>query len=224
MSTGNIRFSNGADAWHMSEMGLRINTEEFKDLTRDMSISVLYGASGYGPALVPQLVEMAQSAKIVHHDRGGMTVHINGMKIFQNARGDLMVHSGPKYLRMSAITGNMHLQTQFICMDVENTCVKIRRGGQKVLYSSQKYLVSDGVFEAGFAEMGRLVYQPHRIFTKTVTRANFTFKDSYPRPQPYPSKRNNSFHTFMNNKVPVCMICSNITFHQTPDYRRTKMG
>ena len=169
MVTENITFAMGDQCYNMSPCGLEASVDIFPDLSKDMSVNLLFSSSGYGPSLIPNFSEVAKGAKYTFHKRGGVTVLINGMRIFQNSRGDVMVACGPKYIRASPITGSLYLQTHFVEMAVEsNWRVKVKRGEQQLLATFQNFFVSDGYFESGFDPVGQLLYQPVMVVTETL--------------------------------------------------------
>jgi len=172
MTTGNIYFGTGGQTYHMSSTSLTLKNICYPDLSKDMSVSLLYSSSGYGPALIPQLCEVAAAASYKFHQRGGITVRINGMKIFQSSRGDVMVYCGPKFLKSSPLTNTVSLHTHFVEMGVEcyrgHRRVRIRRGDQMALASPETFMVSNSHHEAGIDLKGNVFHQPVVVIRQTL--------------------------------------------------------
>ena len=95
------------------------NFEEFRDLSKDNSVTLLFSSSAYGPHLVPEYERIARASKFHYLSAGAVSVYINGIKIKQSARGDVTVTSGPKFIRVSPITGSVTLKTHFVDMAVD---------------------------------------------------------------------------------------------------------
>jgi len=84
-------------------------------------------------------------------DDGGFIVFVNGVKIHQNAKGDVVVTSGPKTIRVSPIYGSMYVETHFVEMAIEmNWNIKVRRGGHRIHASFIGFILTDGFRECGF--------------------------------------------------------------------------
>ena len=64
-----------------------------------MSVSLLFSSKQYGPQLMEAYQEVANTARYRKHKNGAVTVYINDMKIYQYEKGDVVVHSGQKYIR-----------------------------------------------------------------------------------------------------------------------------
>ena len=71
----------------------------FRDLSQDMSVSLLFSSKQYGPQLIDAYQEVANTARYRRHKNGACTVYINGMKIYQYEKGDVVVNSGQRYIR-----------------------------------------------------------------------------------------------------------------------------
>ncbi len=169
MSTDSITICSGSTTINLSPQGLQPCKVEFPDMSKDNSVSLLFSSSAYGPNLIPVCYEIAQNATYTYHKRGGITVLINGMRIFQNSRGDVMVACGRKYIRSSALNGTFYLETHFVEMAIElNWRIRVKRGGQQLLANFNSFMVSDGSSEAGFGPHGQMIYQPVIYITHTI--------------------------------------------------------
>ncbi len=73
--------------------------ECFRDLTQDMSVSLLFSSHKYGPHFIEAYQQVANSATYKKHRNGATSVYINNMKIYQYPRGDVVVLSGNRYIR-----------------------------------------------------------------------------------------------------------------------------
>jgi len=74
-----------------------------------------------------------QASRYRFYRNGAVTVYINGVRVHQTARGDVIVASGRKYLRVSPRTGLSRIVTHFVEMTV---CV---RHLVHALFASQDY-------------------------------------------------------------------------------------
>ncbi len=169
MTTNNIFITSGEEKYDMNSHGIFTDNTEYRDLSKDMSVSLLFASASYGPHYIPTYNDIAQNATYTYHKRGGTTVLINGMRIYQNSRGDVMVSCGPKYIRVSPLNGTMYLETHFVEMALESDWkVRVKRGEHRLLASYQNFMVSDGYREAGFDEQGQMFFQPVMIITTTI--------------------------------------------------------
>ncbi len=62
-------------------------------------MSLLYSSHKYGPHFMEAYQQVANSATYKKHRTGATTVYINGLKIYQYPRGDVVVLSGSRYIR-----------------------------------------------------------------------------------------------------------------------------
>ena len=62
-------------------------------------MSLLFSSTKYGPHLIEAYQEVANTATYVRNKNGATTVYINGLKIYQYERGDVVVFAGPRYIR-----------------------------------------------------------------------------------------------------------------------------
>ena len=90
-----------------------------------------------------------------------MTVYINGVRVHQTARGDVIVASGRKYLRVSPHTGLSRVVTHFVEMTVEqNWTVRVRRGGHRLLADAHVFILANDRVEFGLDQLHRPFLQP----------------------------------------------------------------
>ena len=92
---------------------------------------------------------------------GAVTVYINGVRVHQTARGDVIVASGRKYLRVSPRTGLSRVVTHFVEMTVEqNWTVRVRRGGHRLLANAHVFILANDRVEFGLDQFQRPFLQP----------------------------------------------------------------
>lgn len=142
---------------------------EFSDLTRDMSVSLLFSATGYGPHMISFYEDVAKKSKYVFHKNGAVSVHVNGVKIYQNKRGDVSVRSWPKFIRVSPVTGAMFIDTHFVEMAIEpNWNVRVKRGEHRLLANHWGISLSDDILECGCDQSFQVYVHPVMYYVRTI--------------------------------------------------------
>ena len=102
-----------------------------------------------------------QASRYRFYRNGAVTVYINGVRVHQTARGEVIVASGRKYLRVSPRTGLSRVVTHFVEMTVEqNWTVRVRRGGHRLLGSAHLFILANDTFEFGLDQFQRPFLQP----------------------------------------------------------------
>lgn len=157
-------------SYTVTPSGLSILTNpSFSDLSKDMSVTLLFSSSGYGPHLMTQYDDVAQASRYRYHRNGAVTVVINGVRIHQTPTSDVIVTSGRKYLRVSPRTGLARIVTHFVEMTVEeNWTVRVRRGGHRVLATPTLFILANDQVEFGFDEYRRIFLQPATVRKETI--------------------------------------------------------
>lgn len=102
-----------------------------------------------------------QASRYRFYRNGAVTVYINGVRVHQTARGDVIVASGRKYLRVSPRTGLARVVTHFVEMTVEqNWTVRVRRGGHRLLANAHVFILANDRVEFGLDQFQRPFLQP----------------------------------------------------------------
>lgn len=102
-----------------------------------------------------------QASRYRFYSNGAVTVYINGVRVHQTARGDVIVASGRKYLRVSPHTGLSRVVTHFVEMTVEqNWTVRVRRGGHRLLADAHVFILANDRVEFGLDQLHRPFLQP----------------------------------------------------------------
>ncbi|KAL3832021.1 hypothetical protein ACJMK2_023702 [Sinanodonta woodiana] len=157
MTTEFITFGNNFKTYKFDYKVIEETVSEFQDISSDVSVNYLYCAEGYGPNAVQECIKIIYDAQYQPFKEGGFAIFINGVKITQNARGDVSVISAPKFLRLSPVDCVIRLNTHFVQMNVEaNWSVKVRRGSHTLNASHLGFVVSNGKIEAAFDEINRI--------------------------------------------------------------------
>ena len=98
-----------------------------------------------------------------------MTVYINGVRVHQTARGDVIVASGRKYVRVSARTGLARVVTHFVEMTVDQSwTVRVRRGGHRLLATAHSFILANDRVEFGLDQFQRPFLQPVNERQETI--------------------------------------------------------
>lgn len=157
-------------SYTVTPAGLSIQPNaSFSDLSKDMSVTLLFSSSGYGPHLMTQYDDVAQASRYRFHRNGAVTVVINGVRIHQTPTSDVIVTSGRKYLRVSPRTGLARVVTHFVEMTVEeNWTVRVRRGGHRVLATPTIFILANDQVEFGFDEYRQIFLQPVTVRKETI--------------------------------------------------------
>ena len=141
----------------------------FADLSQDMSVTLLFSSSGYGPHLMTQYEDIASASRYKYNRNGSVTVFVNGVRIHQTAKGDVMVSAGRKYLRASPRTGLTRVVTHFVELTVEHDwTVRVRRGGHRLLANDAVYILANDDVEFGFDQSNRSFLQKTAVFHETI--------------------------------------------------------
>ncbi|ESO01363.1 hypothetical protein HELRODRAFT_174918 [Helobdella robusta] len=140
----------------------------FSDITKDMSRSLLF-SSRHGAELVPQCMQIVESARYRMQRNGATTIHINSIRIHQTSTADVIVTSERKNLRVSPLTGLARVMTHFVDMTVDpDWTIKVKRGGHRLNASLSSFILANDLVEFGFDSQQRLFIQPVRIQKETL--------------------------------------------------------
>lgn len=157
MATDFITFANNFNCYKFDHDQIDKTTPQFSDLSKDRSVNFLFTDNQSNPELLQQCSDIISRAEYERNQRGGICIRINGYKIVQTLKGDVMVSGKGKYLRMSPITSVLRLDTNFVTMDVEmNWNVRIKRGAHALNASHLGLVVSNGKVEAAFDERNKV--------------------------------------------------------------------
>ena len=138
---------------------IQITHPNFQDLSKDMTVTLLFSSSQYGPHFIEQYNEVASQAKYMTLDNGGFLVFVNETCIQQEITGEVTVLSGPKMIHMSPITGTVRLETHFVKIAVDDWLVQVQRCGHKLLASTEDFLLTNGNVEVGFDQNHRVKFR-----------------------------------------------------------------
>lgn len=160
-------FASKNSCFRLAKNGIQKAKPEFADISHDMSISVLYSSSGYGPHLIDAFLDRVQSAKYYHTKNSNLLIWINGVKIFQNTDGEVTVQSGSNMIRTSSASGRVVVETPLIRSSVDDK-ILIRNAQYQVDVSFSKLTVSDGRRECGFDHRQEVFIRPKPVTTQTI--------------------------------------------------------
>ncbi|KAK2165653.1 hypothetical protein LSH36_47g06017 [Paralvinella palmiformis] len=167
LGTERALFASKSSCFRLAKNGIQKARPEFADVSHDMSISVLYSSSGYGPHLIDAFLDRVQSAKYYHTKNANLLIWINGVKIFQNTDGEVTVQSGSNMIRTSSSSGRVVVETPLIRSSVDDK-VLIRNPRYQVEASFSKLTVSDGRRECGFDHRQEVFIRPKSANTQTI--------------------------------------------------------
>ena len=174
MSSDGIVFAYGVPCFLLSPShGLMQTTHTFQDLSRDMSVTVLFTSRGYGPHLVELLEALVRNAHYDYHEDGSVTVEINKCLIKQAPNGDVTVSSDDydKLIRVSPENGSVCVNTNFCEMSIQmNYNIKVKRGTYRLNASYNGLVVSDGLHDSGFTSSQRPFLRPAVSTTHTIIK------------------------------------------------------
>ncbi|XP_046580459.1 uncharacterized protein LOC124287994 [Haliotis rubra] len=157
MATDDIWFANDRSSFKFDTNMIEPDTTTFRNMSKDESVNLLFSADTFGEKYVPQCLDAASQAEYENLPKGGVQIRINNVKITQSGRGDVIVVTGPKYLKMSPNVGIIRVNTHYIEVAVEkDMSTRIRRGGHTLTASGGQVILSNGRIEAGFDEHSRL--------------------------------------------------------------------
>lgn len=157
MATDYITFANNFSCYKFDYDEIDKTTPQFSDLSKDRSVNFLFADNQSNPEILQQCSDIISRAEYERNQRGGICIRINGYKIVQTVKGDVIVSGKGKYLRMSPITSVLRLDTNFVTMDVEmNWNVRIKRGAHTLNASHLGLVVSNGKVEAAFDERNKV--------------------------------------------------------------------
>lgn len=172
LSAESIVFASGMSCYELSPGdGLTQKSHKFQDLSRDMSVTVLFTSRGYGPHLVELLEALVHNAHYDYSDDGSVKVEINKCLIKQAPNGDVTVSSDDydKFIRVSPDDGSVWVHTNFCEMSVQmDYNVKIQRGACKMSASYNGLVVTDGIHDSGFTSNRRPFLRPVVMATETL--------------------------------------------------------
>ncbi len=161
LSPDTVSFAIRDRCYDLVDSQLMPTARTFTDISQDMSVSILFSSSGYGPSLVPHLQTLVQQGSYSCQRDDSVYVNINGIKIHQTAKGDVTVRSGRKVIRVSPTYGSMYVESSCVQMALEmNWSVKFQRGKQRLNASFTGLVLSDGDLECGVDQYLQPFVQP----------------------------------------------------------------
>ncbi|ELU07003.1 hypothetical protein CAPTEDRAFT_204608 [Capitella teleta] len=134
----------------------------FSDLSYDMSVTLLFSASGYGPHLLQKCRQVTERARYENAENGTTLIWINGIRVKQMANGDVSVTNGDKFMRVSPTQGSATIATARVNMKTDG------QGWMKVHYdwkfvevhAANSMLVSNRSVEGGFDSGRKFFFKP----------------------------------------------------------------
>lgn len=164
-------FSFGHSCFQLADNQMRCALPEFSELENDMSVTILFSSSGYGPHLTHSFENLVSKATYRYYKNGGISVWINGVKIQQDKQGDVTVTIDRKFLRASPHYGTMYIETPFLLASVEaDWNIRIQRGDYRLLATLAGMMISDGSKECGFDQYQQVFIQSVRPHKQQHTR------------------------------------------------------
>ncbi|ELU14216.1 hypothetical protein CAPTEDRAFT_191685 [Capitella teleta] len=123
----------------------------FSDLSHDMSVTLLFSASGYGSHLLPKCQQVTERARYENADNGATLIWINGIRVKQLPNGDACVTNGEKFMRVSPTQGSATVATAHANLKTDGLgWMKVHYGRNFVEVAPNSMLVSNRSVEGGF--------------------------------------------------------------------------
>lgn len=121
MQTDGILFAASTEVYLLDDKHIVPSHFIFNNMSKDSSVNILFGASGqnFTNDVLIQCDAITKSSKYYFHKDGSTTIIINGVKIHQDAQGEVSVKAGPRIISTSPVFGNIYLQTHFVEISVQ---------------------------------------------------------------------------------------------------------
>lgn len=182
MTTAESFFAVGDLCYRLGGKDLYKTETEFSDLSNDLSVNILYSSRSYGPALIPNYMNCAQAAQYTNHRNGGISVFINGIRIYQSPRYDVEVSQGEKFIRMSPRFGSVFVGTQWVEIALEKRgTVRVRRGGHYIYASQEDFSITADNIECGLDRTLHAFIRPVEVKTYPLNPNRFLNDPSIPK-------------------------------------------
>ncbi|XP_052119658.1 uncharacterized protein LOC113218383 isoform X2 [Frankliniella occidentalis] len=141
--------------------GTRTTTDNFSDMSQDLSLSVFYNDSRHGPACVSEAINLLESGQYWVTDEGVENWLINGVRVSQTADGLVRVarNSNKYQVRTSPSNGSASLTTPFLHCTAslgQTSHLFVRRGERRMHYDGASFIVRNAGHSAGFDEKNQL--------------------------------------------------------------------
>ncbi|KAK3925789.1 putative global transcription activator SNF2L2 [Frankliniella fusca] len=141
--------------------GTRTTTDNFSDMSQDLSLSVFYNDSRHGPACVSEAISLLESGQYWVTDEGVENWLINGVRVSQTADGLVRVarNSNKYQVRTSPSNGSASLTTPFLHCTAslgQTSHLFVRRGERRMHYDGASFIVRNAGHSAGFDEKNQL--------------------------------------------------------------------
>ena len=178
-----IIFSCGPACYILQSRRLVAIPPDFADLSSDLSVTMLFSSSTYGPHIIPHLEEVIRQATYKYHDDGlGVTILINGVRVEQRRSGDVFVEHGSTYLHLSSARQFLHVDTPMSELSVEKEwLVKVKYRGFNMICGTKGMTLSDGVYDCGFNPYRRSFLRPAYFNVQTIILDGVSIKSDYKR-------------------------------------------
>ncbi|ELT94570.1 hypothetical protein CAPTEDRAFT_217072 [Capitella teleta] len=133
----------------------------FSDLSHDMSVTLLFSASGYGPHLLLKCQQVTERARYENADNGATLIWINGIRVKQLPNGDACVTNGEKFMRVSPTQGSATVATAHVNLKTDGLgWMKVHYGRNFVEVAPNSMLVSNRSVEGGFDSGRNFFFKP----------------------------------------------------------------
>ncbi|XP_034239037.1 protein enabled homolog [Thrips palmi] len=141
--------------------GTRTTTDNFSDMSQDLSLSVFYNDSRHGPSYVSEAINLLESGQYWVTDEGVENWLINGVRVSQTADGLVRVarNSNKYQVRTSPSNGTASLTTPFLHCTAslgQTSHLFVRRGERRMHYDGASFIVRNAGHSAGFDEKNQL--------------------------------------------------------------------
>ncbi|ELU17629.1 hypothetical protein CAPTEDRAFT_185207, partial [Capitella teleta] len=155
-------FASEGRCYRIANNQLYLARPVFADLSHDVSVTLLFSSSGYGPQLINKCQNVIERATF-HSDTetGASVIFINGTKIRQLENGDAVVTCRDKYLRASPVGGFMIVGTREVNMKADSKGkIRVYQRNEFVEVKATRLLVSNRVVEGGFDHQRKVFIRP----------------------------------------------------------------
>ena len=154
-----VLFANTFKCFEFDGLGIKESECRFAKEDTDMSIPYIFGTDDNPidrTGDIKQGLKLISRARLDQFENGSLHVKINGIRITQTSKGDVTVMCGPKFMRVSPSTNEIHLKTNFVEMRIApNWHITIQCEDYSMSATHATFSVSNGMIEAGFDRESR---------------------------------------------------------------------
>jgi len=141
--------------------GTRTTTDNFSDMSQDISLAVFYRESKHGPSCFTEAINLIESGQHWVTDEGIENWLINGVRVSQTPDGLVRVarNSNKYQARTSPSNGTASLTTPFLHCTAsmgQTSHLFVRRGERRMHYDGTSFIVRNAGHSAGFDEKNQL--------------------------------------------------------------------